>query len=82
MWDKLFEAMLPNGPWAILFVVLLWWILRENAKREANYQSIIDKLANKLEEEIKEVRTSFNSFEGSLNRIVDWLERNGDKSFK
>ena len=37
-----------QGLWAVLFVALLFWVLRENAKREANYQDLLQDLTKKL----------------------------------
>jgi len=38
-----------QGFYAVLFVVLLFYVLRENAKRESQYQKTIDTLAQKLD---------------------------------
>ena len=51
-----------QGPWALLFVVLLFWVLKENAKREANYQEIIQELSEKFDivetirDDVKEIK--------------------------
>lgn len=37
-----------QGLWAVLFVALLFWVLRENAKREENYQDLLQDLTKKL----------------------------------
>ena len=38
-----------QGLWAVLFVALLFWVLRENAKREENYQKLLQDLTDKFE---------------------------------
>jgi len=38
-----------QGLWAVLFVALLFWVLRENAKREENYQKLLQDLIDKFE---------------------------------
>jgi hypothetical protein len=38
-----------QGLWAVLFVALLFWVLKENAKREENYQKLLQDLTNKFE---------------------------------
>jgi hypothetical protein len=38
-----------QGLWAVLFVALLFWVLKENAKREENYQTLLQNLTNKFE---------------------------------
>ncbi len=37
-----------QGLWAVLFVSLLFWVLRENGKREGNYQQLLQDLTAKL----------------------------------
>ncbi|KEO82089.1 BhlA/UviB family holin-like peptide [Tumebacillus flagellatus] len=50
-----------QGPWALLFVLLFLWVLRENQQREARLIDVIDRLSEKYDEitadltEIKEV---------------------------
>ncbi len=46
--SKIIEVAAPNGIFAVLFVPLLFFVLRENSKREGKYQSTIDKLADKF----------------------------------
>lgn len=56
------EFFKTQGPWALLFVVLLFWVLKENAKREANYQEIIQGLSEKFDivetirDDVKEIK--------------------------
>jgi len=38
-----------QGPWAFLFVILLFWVLRENAKREERLISCLDELSSKYD---------------------------------
>lgn len=44
MSDAFLNGMLSYGPFATLFTYLLWWVLKENAKREEKYQEIISNL--------------------------------------
>lgn len=37
-----------QGLWAVLFVALLFWVLRENAKREGSYQKLLSELTEKF----------------------------------
>lgn len=52
-----------QGLWAVLFVVLLFWLLRENAKREDKYQQTIDKLASSLQK--------VDSIEENVGKILE-----------
>lgn len=46
--EELIKIAAPNGLYAVLFVFLLFWVLKENSKREDKYQDTIGKLADKL----------------------------------
>lgn len=49
MQDVALEVAKAQGLWAVMFVILLFWVLKENGKRESKYQDIIDKLTQKFE---------------------------------
>lgn len=46
--DEILKAAATQGLWAILFVWLFFYVLRENSTREAKYQDIISKLSDKI----------------------------------
>ena len=49
--DKLLESLLSNSEqisFAVLFVGLLVWVMKQNNTREERYQDTIDKLTNAL----------------------------------
>lgn len=46
--DEILKAAATQGLWAILFVWLFFYVLKENSKREGKYQEIIDKLSDKF----------------------------------
>ena len=51
--DKLLESLLSNPEqisFAVLFVGLLVWVMKQNNTREERYQDTIDKLTNALGE--------------------------------
>ena len=55
------EATLINffenqGPWALLFVCLFLWVLRENMRREARLIDVIDRLSEKYDEMANDLR--------------------------
>ena len=67
MENAIIEQAVTQGLWAALFVGLLFWILKENAKRESKYQDIIDKLTQKfehLENGIDYIKAKFDSWGG------------------
>jgi uncharacterized protein YktB (UPF0637 family) len=69
MEEKIISMASNNGLWAVLFVVLLFYILNEQKKRdekaelrESKYQEIISKLTEKfnlveaVKEDVKEIK--------------------------
>lgn len=48
MESEIFKVIITQGVFATLFCYLLFYVLRENSKREGNYQSIIKELTNVL----------------------------------
>ena len=56
MWEEVFRLALANGLWAVLFVALLIYQLRDSSSREEKYQQTIYKLNNHLDvvEDIRE----------------------------
>ena len=56
MWEKIFNLAISNGIWAVLFLVLLFFQLKDSKKREEKYQKTIETLGASLKvvTEIKE----------------------------
>lgn len=56
MWEKIFNLAISNGIWAVLFLVLLFFQLKDSKKREEKYQKTIEALGASLKvvTEIKE----------------------------
>jgi hypothetical protein len=46
--QEIIKVAATQGLWALLFVALLFWVLRENAKREDNYQQLLQDLTGKF----------------------------------
>lgn len=56
--SEVFKIIATQGAFAILFCYLLFYTLKENSKREDNYQEIIKELSESLpviKEDIKEI---------------------------
>ncbi len=45
--QEIIKLAASQGLWAVLFVVLLFWVLRENAKREADYRTLLFEMTDK-----------------------------------
>lgn len=64
MWQEIVDLAISNGLWAVLFLFLLIFVLKDANKREKKYQDIIEKLGNNIEiikevqEDVKEIKTT------------------------
>jgi len=54
--SSIIELALQQGIWAALYIYLFFRMLKENAARETQYQSIIDKLSSKIEDGIEDIQ--------------------------
>lgn len=45
MWDEVIRLVIGNGIWAVLFVVLFIYQLKDSRKREGKYVTMIDRLS-------------------------------------
>lgn len=48
MEQEILKYLITQGVFAVLFVYLLFYVLRENSKREERYHNIIDELSKRL----------------------------------
>ena len=46
--QAILKLIVSQGIFAVLFVYLLYYVLKENSKREANYQQIVNELSQSL----------------------------------
>lgn len=62
MWDKILNMAISNGIWAVLFLGLLVFQLKDSRRREAKYQETIAGLnkslgvVNSIKEDVDEVK--------------------------
>ncbi|AOY76928.1 BhlA/UviB family holin-like peptide [Clostridium formicaceticum] len=62
MENEIMRYMIGQGAFAALFVYLLFYVLRENSKREGKYQEIIQELTSKfniiedVKSDVKEIK--------------------------
>ena len=49
MWEKIFNLAISNGIWAVLFLILLFFQLKDSKERENKYQKTIESLGKSLE---------------------------------
>jgi len=78
MWEKVINLAISNGIWAVLFLGLLIYQLRDSHYREKKYQNTIDALGKSLEvindiksdvEDIKQVLTKVRA-KGDSNEVT------------
>lgn len=48
MYEQIIQLAIKNGLWAVLFIVLFFYILRDASAREKKYQNTIEKLNDHL----------------------------------
>ena len=68
MWEKIFNLAVSNGIWAVLFVILLFYQLKDSKIREEKYQQTIESLGNSLEI-INEVKEDVEIIKDEINKI-------------
>lgn len=82
MWEQIFNLALNNGLWAVLFLALLVYQLKDSRAREKKYQQTIAELnvtllkvneidANvyKLSENLSEVGSNIKRIEDSVSKL-------------
>ena len=63
-WNELISVIVSNGIFAILFVWLFWYQLKDSAKREVKYQQTIEQLTSHLKvlENVQQDLTEIKDF--------------------
>lgn len=49
-WQEFLKVLISNGIFAVLFVFLFFWQLKDSEKREQSYRLTIQSLTNRLED--------------------------------
>ncbi len=64
IWNEIISIVVSNGVFAILFVWLFWYQLKDSAKREVKYQKTIEQLTEHLKilEDVKDDLTEIKSY--------------------
>ena len=74
MWQDIFNLAVNNGLWAVLFLVLLGYVLKDSRAREEKYQETIDKLGKAvstiegIKEDVEEIKEKINVIENRKNK--------------
>ncbi len=66
MWEQIVNLAISNGLFAVLFLGLLIYQLKDSKTREQKYQATIEKLGNSLEI-VKQVKDDVEDIKDKLN---------------
>lgn len=77
MWEEILNLAIGNGLWAVLFVVLLCYVLKDSKAREKKYQDIIDGLSDSLNV-VKEVQEDVRDIKNQIDQKLN--KKHGDKN--
>lgn len=70
IWNDIFSVVISNGVFAILFVLLFCYQLKDSAKREEKYQQTIEQLSSHLRV-IEDVKQDLSEIKEKLNVGTD-----------
>ncbi|ADQ04411.1 hypothetical protein Calow_0843 [Caldicellulosiruptor owensensis OL] len=70
MEQEIIKLAMSQGLWAVLFVALLFYVLRENSKRESELRKTIDNLAEKFEI-LKSIEESLRALIHDITEVKD-----------
>ena len=68
MWEKIFNLAISNGIWAVLFLLLLFFQIKDSRERENKYQQTIESLGKSLEI-INEVKEDVEIIKDEISKI-------------
>ena len=69
MESKLIELASAQGFYAVLFLSLFFYVLRDHKEREQNYRNVIDKLSDILNDKVKNVEQTLCVFKDKFDDI-------------
>lgn len=75
MWEQILDLAMNNGLWAVLFLALLIYQLKDSRTREQKYQETIAELnktlnkVNKIDENVLVLTEGFSEFKENLTKI-------------
>lgn len=75
MWEQVVDLALNNGLWAVLFLGLLIFQLKDSKAREGKYQTIIASLTDKLDliqkvsDDVSDIKETIKELKGKTKTI-------------
>lgn len=76
MWEQIVNLAISNGLFAVLFLGLLVYQLRDSRSREQKYQNTIEKLGDSLEI-VKQVKEDVEEIKDKINSKNVWKKSKG-----
>lgn len=68
MWEEIINLAVSNGIWAVLFLMLLVFQLKDSKTREQKYQKTIENLGDSLQV-VKEVKEDVEEIKNTLKDL-------------
>lgn len=68
--EKIWEKILKEGVWAVLFVSLLFYVMNDAKAREEKYQNMIQNLTNTLSTDIKNINNNIADIKDSVKVVL------------
>ena len=69
MWEEILKLTLSNGIWAVLFVSLLLYQLKDSAAREKKYQDTISRLNQHLDV-VQDIKKELKGIKQTISKKV------------
>lgn len=67
--QNIIEIALQQGIWAGLYIYLFFRMLKQNEKREEQYQATIDKLSGNIQNGIENIQSRLDNLEEMMSDI-------------
>lgn len=81
MWEKVINLAIGNGLWAVLFLMLLVFVLKDSKTREQKYQDTIENLGNALQV-VHDVKEDVEDIKEAISGLVKPKRTKNEKSNK
>lgn len=76
MWEEILNLAISNGIWAVLFLLLLIYQLKDSREREVKYQKTISSLSgslsevNKVHELVLQTHEVVKTLDGNVKKLL------------
>ncbi len=81
MWEKVINLAIGNGLWAVLFLMLLVFVLKDSKTREQKYQDTIQNLGNALQV-VHDVKEDVEDIKEAISGLVKPKRTKNEKNNK